>query len=134
MQALNGKINGSTVTATEWNQMPSELQNIITALGQTLSSGDLEQLGKGVSGYVAASNHYAVAGTANALVLTSTNSLQILPILNDGTEVRFRANVNNTGATTIDVDGLGVLSLINSDGSAMCVGAAAWPNKPPCTK
>jgi len=118
MQALNGKVNGSTITANEWNQMPSELQNIITALGQTLSSGDLNQVGKGVGGYVAASNHYAVAGAANALTLTSTNGLQALPVLNDGTEVRFRANANNTAATTLDVDSLGGLGLINADGSA----------------
>lgn len=46
MQDLNDKVIGGELTAAEWNEVPSELQNVIEASGQTLSSGDLTQLRK----------------------------------------------------------------------------------------
>jgi len=46
MQDLNDKVKGNKLTATEWNEVPSEIQNVIEASGQTLSSGDLTQLRK----------------------------------------------------------------------------------------
>lgn len=56
-------------------------------------------------------------GTANAITLTTGLSL---PSLTTGFAVRFRATSANTGATTINVDGLGAVSCItipNSSGS-----------------
>jgi len=49
MQDLNDKITGNSLTANEWNEMPTELQNIIEAVGQTLSAGDLEQVRKSLN-------------------------------------------------------------------------------------
>ena len=46
MQDLNDKITGNELTAAEWNEVPSEIQNAIEASGQALSSGDLTQLRK----------------------------------------------------------------------------------------
>lgn len=46
MQDLNDKVTGNKLTADEWNEVPSEIQNLIEASGQTLSSGDLTQLRK----------------------------------------------------------------------------------------
>jgi len=51
MQDLNDKVKGSSLTATEWNEVPSEIQQAITDSGQTLSSGDLTQLSKAIGGY-----------------------------------------------------------------------------------
>jgi len=48
MQDLNGKIKGNKLTAAEWNEIPSEIQNVIEASGQTLSSGNLTQLRKAI--------------------------------------------------------------------------------------
>ena len=49
MQDLNDKVTGGTLTAAEWNEVPSELQNVIEGLGITLSGADLNQLGKAIS-------------------------------------------------------------------------------------
>jgi len=46
VQKLNNKIKGNELSAEEWNEVPSEIQNVIEASGQTLSSGDLTQLRK----------------------------------------------------------------------------------------
>jgi len=51
MQDLNDKVKGSSLTAAEWNEIPSEIQQAITDSGQTLSSGDLTQLSKAIGGY-----------------------------------------------------------------------------------
>ena len=63
MQDLNDKLTGQSLTAAEWNQMPSELQNIITAFGQGLSSIDLNQLGKSIAGYAANGNFFTDSGS-----------------------------------------------------------------------
>jgi len=51
MKDLNDKATGSTLTASEFNEIPSEIQQAITDSGQTLSSGDLTQLSKAIGGY-----------------------------------------------------------------------------------
>lgn len=107
MQDLNDKITGNTLTATEWNEVPSEIQNVIEGLGQTLSSGDLDQLGKGIAGYVANSNFYTDAGIADAYVLTKIGAKQGQFAYTNGMAVSFLAGNDNTGASTVNVNGIG---------------------------
>lgn len=108
MQSLIGKITGSTLTAAEWNQLPNEVQNVITTLGITLSSGDLNQLGKAIAGYVANGTFYTDGGSANAYVLTTIGSKQTPTAYTDGLEAEFVVATTNTGASTINIAGLGV--------------------------
>ena len=79
MQDLNDKITGNSLTAPEWNEVPSEIQNIIEGLGITLSGGDLNQLGKAIAGYVANGSFYTDSGAADAYVLSVIGSKQALP-------------------------------------------------------
>jgi len=116
MQLLNDKIDGSgspenVLPATEWNQVPSELQNIITALGMTLSNGDLNQLGKALSGYAANGSFFTDSGAANAYILTPIGGKQVHPDYEDGDEVEFIAANPNTGASTVNVAGKGVKNI-----------------------
>ena len=113
MQLLNDKVDGSggpenILPAAEWNQLPTELQNIITALGMTLSNGDLNQLGKALAGYVANGAFYTDSGVADAYVLTPLNGKQSPPSYTDGMIVEFIAGNPCTGAATVNVAGLGV--------------------------
>lgn len=108
MQDLNDKVTGGQLSATEWNEVPSELQNIIVAFGQSLTSADLNQLGKGVSGYAAAGNFYSTSGAANAIVLSTLGTIQAPPAYLSGMQVRFKAAASNTGAVTVNVATLGV--------------------------
>lgn len=111
MEDLNDKVTGSTLTAAEWNQVPSEIQNVIEGLGQTLSSGDLDQLGKAISGYVANGTFYTDSGAADAYVLTTIGSKQSSTAYTDGLEAEFIIGNTNTGASTINVATLGVVDI-----------------------
>lgn len=118
MQDLNDKITGGTLTAAEWNEVPSEIQNVIEALGITLSPGDLNQLGKGVAGYVANGNFYTDSGAANAYALTQIGSKQTLTGYTNGAAFEFIAGNDNTGgAATVNVAGLGVKNITLPNGS-----------------
>ena len=62
------------------------------------------------------SSYSTYGGTANAITLTTGFSLASVPT---GIELRFRATVANTGATTINVDGLGVATAWTATGAAL---------------
>lgn len=118
-------MTGGNLAATEWNQVPSELQNVIEALGQVLSAGDLDQLGKAVAGYVGAGDYYAESGAADAYVASPVGGKQGPPVLGsetDGLLVRFRPGNANTGASTLNVNGLGAKALVREDTSALQAG------------
>ena len=57
-----------------------------------------------------------VGGTGNAITLTTGASLASLPT---GLQLRWRAGVANTGATTINVDGLGAQACVTVTGAAL---------------
>lgn len=121
MQDLNDKVTGGSLTATEWNEVPSELQNVIEALGQTLSSGDLNQLGKAIASYVAEGQVYTDSGAANAYALGAISGKQGAVRYAVGTTVVFSPANTNTGASTVNVNGLGVKA-IERFGSAIRAG------------
>lgn len=114
MQDLNDKITGNTLTAAEWNEVPSEIQNVIEGLGITLSGADLNQLGKAIAGYVANGNFYTDSGAADAYVLTKIGLKQTLPAYADGMIVEFLAGNTSTGASTVNVAGLGVKNIVDT--------------------
>lgn len=122
MQDMNDKINdgGATsdgqLSSTEWNQPASEIQKVIEALGIALSAGDLNQLGKGIAGYVANGNFYTDSGAADAYVLTTIGNKQTLPEYTDGMIVEFLAGNTNAGASTVNVAGLGVKNIVDTSG------------------
>lgn len=111
MQDLNDKVTGGTLTAPEWNEVPSEIQNVIEGLGITLSSGDLNQLGKAIAGYVANGTFYLDSGSANTYVLATVGSKQNAPAYTTGFHIQFIAGNTNTSASTVNVGGLGVKSI-----------------------
>ncbi len=124
MQDLNDKVITNTLTAVEWNEVPSEIQNIIeaTLYNQSLSSGDLNQLGKGVAGYAASGTFYTGSGTANAHIATKLTGMQAPPNYGDGMIVRFRPSNANTAGATINVDSLGVKTIKKEDGTVLSAG------------
>lgn len=123
MQQLNNKATGSVLTAAEFNEPMSELQNVIEALGQVLTTSDLNQLGKAIAGYVANSQAYTDTGTANTYVLNVIGSKQGPPAYTNGMRVRFVAANANTGASTVNVAGLGVKSIKTFAGGALTANA-----------
>lgn len=73
----------------------------ITGLGAGTNAADASQLGQVAKG---GANYAVATGTANAIVLSMS---PVNAALTDGQEVKFQAIANNTGATTLAVDGLG---------------------------
>ena len=114
------KINGDTLSATEFNQIPTELEAIQTSSGQTSSNAVLNQVSIGVSRY-AANNFYIDSGAADAYVLTlaasMTNPVSSTVGYFEGMTICFRAGNTNTGASVVNVNGAGSKDLKQADGT-----------------
>lgn len=117
MESLNGKSTGDTLTASEWNQVPSELQNVIESQGITLSNSDLAQVVKAISQYSVDGQFFTVGGVVNAYTLTAVG-LKAAPVTyTEG--MRFSGNftVPNTGGPcTLNLNGLGVINVKGQGG------------------
>ena len=106
-------IDGQTsLLADDFNQIPGELENSITGSGQALNGGDLNQLGKALTKSCCAYDFYEDTGTVNSIVLNSVGHQPLLSYTN-GLRVRFHTSNSNTGATTVNIDGIGIKDLVN---------------------
>jgi hypothetical protein len=122
MQTLNlPKIDGSsTLPAAEYNSLGNESQNLVTGSGQALAGGDLNQFGKAAAIYGAGGDYYVDSGLANAYVLTVINSKQAPHAYFDGMRVRFLPANTNSGASVINVNGLGSKPIkLDTSGTAL---------------
>lgn len=117
MQDLNDKATGNSLPAAEWNQQPSEIQNIIEAAGITLSGADLNQLGKALSFYIANGDFFTDSGAADAYVLTVQAPKQASPAYGPGEKIVFFPTNDNAGVSTVNRDGVGVVDLKDENGN-----------------
>lgn len=122
MEDTDSKINGNVIDADIWNQVPKELINLITSTGQTLSAADLFQVRKAIAIYVANGNFYSDGGAADAYVLSTIGGKQSITAYLDGVEINFIADNSNTGASTVNVNAIGVVDLRDSSGTALSGG------------
>ena len=105
------KATGDSLTAGEFNQIPDELENLISSSGISPSDLDLQQVAKSIAQYSSDGNFYNATGTANAIVLDVV-SPRIAPVsLTNGFKARFKAFADNTGTCTINVANLGSKNL-----------------------
>ena len=58
MEDLNDKITGDAFIAFDWNQVPSELQEIITSSGQIPTSANLTQVARGIATHISNGHFY----------------------------------------------------------------------------
>lgn len=124
MQNLSGKLTGGSLTAAEWNQLPSEIQNIILSTGITLSSGDLNQLGKALSEIASAADFYIQSsGATNNYTLVTPAGRQQAPRYTNGMRIRWFSGFTNTGASTVNVNGLGARNLLGPEGGSLEAGS-----------
>lgn len=121
MQDLNDKITGGTLSASEWDQVPSEIQNVIESVGLALSGGDLSQMLKAIHQIVKSGSFYTDSGAVNAYALTSSGQAAVS--YTDGMTVIFVPDNVNTAASTVNVDGLGIKNIRASYGSTVAVNA-----------
>jgi len=117
MTKFDNKINGNTVSADEYNNIVGASKNLIENSGQTIDSSNT-QLSKAVANYVASGSFYTDSGIANAYVLNTTGSFQAPTELVKGLEIRFRTANPNSGASTVNVAGLGAVNIKLGDGTS----------------
>lgn len=130
------KINGAPAPAGELtadtdNSMKFEGQNAVETSGQTVDATGPNtddpnkfQLAEAMNRYAAVGTFYVDSGAADAYVLTGIGSFKAITAYIDGMEARFRPANNNTGAAaTINISGIGVVSLTLPDGSNPPLGA-----------
>lgn len=127
MEDLTGKVDSTPgptgqLAATEWNPFVQEFKNLINAMGLTLDVGDLNQVTKSVGYLSLLARHMTCGGVANAYTLAAIAPRPAPLGYADGMQLQFRPNVANTGATTVNVSGLGARSVVREDLSALQAG------------
>jgi hypothetical protein len=119
-------IQGSIIPAGAMEQPQRELIGLITAAGLTPSNSDLSQVAKAIQGGVIS---FAVAGgSANALTATLN---PVPPALVTGMRFWLKIGSTNTGAATLNLNGLGITAITRADGSPLQsadlqAGALVW--------
>lgn len=112
MKTVPTKTPGNTYTADEFtNGVSQEAQNSILDSGQTLNASDLFQTSKAMSINAAGADFYTDSGTPNTLVLTPIGARKSPPTYTSGQRICAFVGTTNTGATTVNVDGVGVTPL-----------------------
>lgn len=94
----------TSLAATDFNQIPDELENAIESSGQTLDGADLFQIAKTSAIYSSMGDVYSVSGTPNSIILSAVNSRKEAPFsqFTIGTHVKFKAASYNT-STSMEV-------------------------------
>lgn len=110
-------VKGSAVPAPAIEDPQRELAALIVAGGLVPDDADLTQVAKAIQ---AGKINYAVAGgSANAITIT----LSPVPAsLSAGMRANIKIGTTNTGAVTINTNGLGAISAARKDGGALGAG------------
>jgi hypothetical protein len=116
MAKFDDKVNGNTVDASEYNNVVRAFKNSIEDSGQTIDASNT-QMSLALANYSAVSTYYTDSGAADAYVLNPIGSLKSPDSYYDGMLVRFRAGNANTGASTINVNSLGVKAIKKENGT-----------------
>lgn len=111
------KATGDSLTATEFNQIPNEIENVISDAGLTPSAGDSAQLAKAMAFLVGDADYYSETGAANAYVLAPVSPREGITAYVDGHRVSFIPTNSNTGASTINVNGIGLKNIKKGAGA-----------------
>lgn len=108
---------GSTsLSAIYFNSMAAELMNVITNTGQTLNGADSDQITQSLANFSSAGDWYIDSGTDTAYVLSPISGYQGITSYVTGQRFRFIPSHSNTGACTANINTLGVLNIVLSNG------------------
>lgn len=126
MRNFNTKVNAPTAgnqtfSAEEANNLFSENKNATLAGGLTLddTGADVNQLALSMARHAQGAKYFVDSGSANAKILTKQNNFRPVSSYFAGMEVCFYVLVSNTGSTTVNIDGAGVVGIRNEFGRAL---------------
>ncbi len=122
MDTIPVKGPGDQLLSAEYNNAPQEAMNFVTDTGQTLSGLDLHQTSKAAAIYAAVGDFYTDSGAADAYVLNLVTPRQGPIIYANGMRIRFIPGNVNTGASTVNVNSLGIKNFKDVDGSDLIAG------------
>ncbi len=105
------------VEAADVNGFKNENTTLITTSGQTPAAGNNNQTAISTSIYAAGAAFYTDSGVADAYVLSPVGGKLAPNAYFNGLRVRVIPGNDNTGASTINVDGLGVKDIKLNDGT-----------------
>lgn len=118
-----------TLPANAFNSLSDENQNAVTKSGQTLDATaetspdpNPTQLARAITKAAQEARAYSDSGAANAYVLTAVGSWQQPTAYTNGMTIEFIGANANTGASTVNVAGLGVVDITTVTGSAINAG------------
>ena len=115
----NNDTSAGFVTAEDFNSAFIELENTVSPF-MALDIAETDQLVKSVD-IISKATHYTDSGTANTIVLSRGATATAIETLFDGMVISFNPKYANTGATTININGLGAVPL-KLDGADLQVG------------
>ncbi len=126
MRNFNTKSNAptpgnQTFSAEEANNLFSENKNATLAGGLTLDDTDVDvnQLALSMARHAQGAKYFVDSGSANAKILTKQNNFRPVTSYFAGMEVCFYVLASNTGSTTVNIDGAGVVNVLNEFGRTL---------------
>ena len=108
------KMNGSELSATEFNQIPDECENVIKSAGLTPSDKVNTQMADAIAQIVGDGSGFIASGTANAIILTQKTGRKAISSLTDGLKGTFKSTNSNTSATTLNLCNLGAKPVVKN--------------------
>lgn len=108
MKDIPLKYDDDDLLPEEWNSIITEMKNFVTSSDTDLSADDNYQIAKAIASYAMMADFYIDSGTVNNYILSTSNRFKSPTEYKNGMRVRFQVLNTNTGASTINVAGLGV--------------------------
>lgn len=129
MKFTSDKIDNSAtdqgkLKATEWNNKALETEKVVTIMGVTLDGASTTQLAEGID-YLAKMQIYVDSGGVNTLVASNRGEVTGVeqPNLKTNMSVKIIVKSTNTGASTLNYNGFGVIPVIDETGVPLTSGA-----------
>lgn len=128
MRDIETKVDGSsTLPAAQWNSNQDERERAITSSGLTLDpaagpDSNPNSLAEAIVIAAQAGQSYQDTGTPNVFVLGTVGTFEQPTAYFDGMTIVFKSNTTNSGNCTVNVSGIGAISLRQNDGTEVPTG------------
>ena len=111
------KMNGSQLQATEFNQIPDELENVIASGSLIPDDKVLTQMADAIAQITADGRCFLASGSGDAIILSQQNPRKPVKALINGINGIFKATNDNTSTVTINLCNLGAKSVFKDSAS-----------------
>lgn len=127
MRDIVQKEDGDNLSADNFNTMKNEIQTAVSSAGLTLDieagpDSRLNMLAEAFSIYSKVGQTYIDSGTANAYILNGVGNFRRPKEYYPGYLASFKATNANTGASTVNINSLGVKNIVDHAGNSLSSG------------